>query len=93
MTMKPLARPLLLAAALGSVAWPGYARAADEVAVCVKASEQAQSLKDEGKLKRAREQLLICSRDALPEKIPAWLVSSQAKKASSPSTPYLATSA
>jgi hypothetical protein len=44
---------------------PSVARA-DEVATCVKASEAAQSLRDEGKYKRAREQLLVCTRDACP---------------------------
>ena len=39
---------------------------ADEVATCVKANEQAQSLRDEGKYKRAREQLLVCTRDVCP---------------------------
>ena len=66
MRMKPVFRPILVATALGALAWPASARAADEVAACVKASEQAQSLKDEGKLKRARDQLLICARDVCP---------------------------
>jgi hypothetical protein len=51
--------PLLLAAA------PTVARA-NEVTTCVKASEQAQSFRDDGKYKKAREQLLVCSRDVCP---------------------------
>src|SRR5260221_6978808 len=39
---------------------------ADEVATCVKAAEQAQSLRDEGKYRKAGEQLLVCSRDVCP---------------------------
>jgi hypothetical protein len=51
--------PLLLALA-PSVAY------ADDVTTCVKASEQAQSLRDEGKYKKARDQLLVCTRDVCP---------------------------
>jgi hypothetical protein len=54
-----------LAAGLAIVAVHGIARA-DETAACVKASEQAQSLRDEGKYRSAREQLLLCSRDVCP---------------------------
>jgi hypothetical protein len=39
---------------------------ADEVAACVKASEDGQQLRDDGKYKRAREQFVMCSRDACP---------------------------
>ncbi len=42
------------------------AASADEISVCVKASEQGQQLRDEGKYKRAREQFAACTRDACP---------------------------
>src|SRR5215471_469259 len=58
--MRSLALLPLLLAIAPSVAY------ADEVTTCVKASEQAQSLRDEGKYKKAREQLLVCTRDVCP---------------------------
>ena len=54
-----------LAVAVGAVLVSTPARA-DDVATCVKASEQAQSLRDEGKYRKAREQLLVCTRDVCP---------------------------
>ena len=39
---------------------------ADDKEQCVAASEQAQTLKDEGKLRAARSQLLACARDVCP---------------------------
>jgi hypothetical protein len=57
---------LSVTVALSTLAVPATTRAADEVQTCVKASEQAQSLRDEGKYRRAREQLLICSREPCP---------------------------
>jgi hypothetical protein len=54
------------AAAL-SLVWLWSAPAqADDTRACLVASEQAQQLRDEGKLKKAREQMLICARDACP---------------------------
>jgi hypothetical protein len=38
----------------------------DEKEVCVAASDQAQTLRDENKFRRAREALLTCARDACP---------------------------
>lgn len=42
---------------------------ADERADCASAADQAQQLRDEGKYRRAREQLLICARDVCPAPI------------------------
>lgn len=39
---------------------------ADDREQCATAAEQAQSLRDEGKYRRAREQMLICARDVCP---------------------------
>jgi hypothetical protein len=39
---------------------------ADDVRACVAASDRAQVLRDEGKLKLAREQMIACSREACP---------------------------
>ena len=38
----------------------------DERAECANAADQAQSLRDEGKYRRAREQMLVCARDVCP---------------------------
>lgn len=43
------------------------ARADDVGATCATAAESAQTLRDEGKLRGAREQLLTCARDVCPE--------------------------
>jgi hypothetical protein len=40
--------------------------AADDREQCANAAEQAQSLRDEGKYRRAREQMLLCARDVCP---------------------------
>lgn len=42
---------------------------ADEREQCNTAADQAQQLRDEGKYRRAREQLLICARDVCPTPI------------------------
>ena len=42
---------------------------ADEREQCASAADQAQALRDEGKYRRAREQLLICARDVCPTPI------------------------
>ena len=39
---------------------------ADDREQCANAAEQAQSLRDEGKYRRAREQMLMCARDVCP---------------------------
>ncbi|MBX3262350.1 MAG: hypothetical protein KF782_21905 [Labilithrix sp.] len=55
---------LLVAALLGATS--RVARA-NEKQVCVNASEQAQQLRNAGKLSEAREQLAICGRNACPK--------------------------
>jgi hypothetical protein len=42
---------------------------ADEREQCANAADQAQQLRDEGKYRRAREQLLVCARDVCPAPI------------------------
>jgi len=42
---------------------------ADEREVCVQAADQAQQLRDEGKYRKAREQMLVCSRDVCPSAV------------------------
>lgn len=42
---------------------------ADEKRACVAASDEAQKLRDERKLVKAREQMLLCARDACPSVI------------------------
>lgn len=69
-------RALAAAMAIAALARVGEARA-DEVRACVTASEQAQQLRDDGKLKQAREQMLVCAREACPAPVrkdcAAWL--------------------
>jgi hypothetical protein len=48
------------------LAWGGVAHADDKRA-CIDASEQAQLLRMHGKLRGAKEQLLVCARDVCPE--------------------------
>lgn len=40
--------------------------AADDREQCASAAEEAQKLRDEGKYRRAREQMLVCARDVCP---------------------------
>jgi hypothetical protein len=62
--MKSSTVALVAVATVVAVAAP-RARA-DEKEACVAASDQAQTLRDEGKYRSARLQLLACSRDACP---------------------------
>ena len=63
---KPLGL-LLSTAAFGAVfASERPAHAQNDAQTCAAAAEQAQAARDEGKYRRAREQLLVCSRDACP---------------------------
>src|SRR3954451_15490213 len=39
---------------------------ADEREQCASAADQAQQLRDDGKYRRAREQMLVCARDVCP---------------------------
>ncbi len=60
-------RFVFAAALVAATAVPGVAFAGpDERAECANAADQAQSLRDEGKYRRAREQMLVCARDACP---------------------------
>jgi len=55
------------AAVLGALGLGGAdAAAADDARACVAAADQAQQLRDEGKLKDARQQMLVCARDTCP---------------------------
>ncbi|MDB4942781.1 MAG: hypothetical protein JWP97_2315 [Labilithrix sp.] len=53
---------------VGLLATEPMARA-DEREQCASAADQAQQLRDEGKYRRAREQLLVCARDVCPAPI------------------------
>lgn len=70
---RAIAAALLSVIELGSAS----ARADNGKLACVAASEQAQQLRDEGKLKQAREQMLACAKDSCPQAIrkdcSAWL--------------------
>src|SRR5262245_48266678 len=60
-------RPATLAiAAAGLFCCAEGSALAGEVDTCVDANEKAQRLRDEGKIRAAREQLLICVRDVCP---------------------------
>jgi hypothetical protein len=63
-------RSLLVTVAAAGLAFaiPSIARA-DEKAACVGAYEQAQHLRTDNKLREAREQLVVCTRDACPKLI------------------------
>jgi hypothetical protein len=45
------------------------ARAADEVAVCIKSFDQGQDSRDQSRLLEARESFLVCARDVCPQQI------------------------
>jgi len=58
------------AAILASLCTEGLALAGPEDAdQCANAAEQAQQLRDEGKYRRAREQMLMCARDVCPRAV------------------------
>jgi len=62
-------RPALIGAtaAVATVLVEGIAFAGpDDREVCAASAEQAQQLRDEGKYRRAREQMLVCARDVCP---------------------------
>ena len=69
-TFSSLARSSALVAvtllALQSTSRDAAAAGRDEKEVCVAASDQAQTLRDENKFRRAREALLTCAREACP---------------------------
>jgi len=69
MTSRRSAAPLrrgAAAAVLAVVALTAGLVRADEKAACVAASEQGQQLRDQGKLRDARDQFALCARDACP---------------------------
>jgi hypothetical protein len=55
-------------AGAAALAGEGVARA-DDREQCATAADQAQQLRDEGKYRRAREQLIVCARDVCPAPI------------------------
>lgn len=61
-------RPALIAAmvVITTMVAEGAAAAADDREMCVAAAEQAQQFRDEGKYRRAREQMLTCASDVCP---------------------------
>jgi hypothetical protein len=56
----------LAAAAAVTTLFISTASHADEREQCASSADQAQSLRDEGKYRRAREQFLLCARDVCP---------------------------
>lgn len=80
MVTRSAQRALAAATVLGGVFLAeGIAQAgpAEDREHCASAAEQAQQLRDEGKYRRAREQMLVCARDVCPAHIKAdcgrWL--------------------
>ena len=83
--MTSLAAALRRAAAagvIGAVALTAGPARADEKAACVAASEQGQQLRDQGKLREARDQFAVCARDVCPGAVrkdcAEWLAGVQA---------------
>ncbi|MBX3192087.1 MAG: hypothetical protein KF819_34170 [Labilithrix sp.] len=66
--MRQNHRLLLAGVAAGMTLLAGPARA-DDREQCASAADQAQQLRDDGKYRRARDQLLICARDVCPAPI------------------------
>jgi len=56
----------VLAAVVAAIVFAEQTAFADERAECAASAEQAQALRDEGKYRRAREQMLVCARDVCP---------------------------
>jgi hypothetical protein len=65
MTQRSALRAVLVAACTATTLAESAAYA-DEREQCKAAAEQAQQLRDEGKYRRAREQMLFCARDVCP---------------------------
>jgi hypothetical protein len=59
-------RALVAAAALVATVASAHVASADEREQCASSAEQAQQLRDEGKYRRAREQMLSCAREVCP---------------------------
>ncbi len=60
---------LVAAAFVGLSLVAPRAAQADDREQCISAAESAQALRDEGKYRRAREQMLVCARDVCPSAI------------------------
>jgi hypothetical protein len=69
MTQCNTLRALAVLAATTSMLGVERVAFADEREQCANAADQAQQLRDEGKYRRAREQLLVCARDLCPAPI------------------------
>jgi len=67
-SIAKLATLVVMAASTTALAGEGVARA-DDREQCASAADQAQQLRDEGKYRRAREQLILCARDVCPAPI------------------------
>lgn len=79
-TSRRASKPAL-AVGVAAVVWLSVSvafAAPDDREQCVASAEDAQQLRDEGKYRRAREQMLICARDACPRPIKSdcgkWLM-------------------
>jgi hypothetical protein len=59
-------RGLVTVTALAAIVGTDGVALADEREQCAAAAEQAQQLRDEGKYRHAREQMLVCARDVCP---------------------------
>ena len=66
MTQSKALRRVLVAAFMSTIVVGTGRASADEREQCAAAADQAQQLRDDGKYRRAREQMLICARDACP---------------------------
>ncbi len=64
--VKFLAVTVSMGAMLASTLTAPPTHAADEKQACVTASDEAQRLRDERKLTKAREQMVLCAREACP---------------------------
>ena len=63
-----MVRPALLAACIAYATWSAQTTAlADTKAECVAAADQGQSLRDDGKYRRARDAFATCARDVCPK--------------------------
>lgn len=67
-TLARMATLAVVAAGTTALAGEGVALA-DDREQCASAADQAQQLRDEGKYRRAREQLIVCARDVCPAPI------------------------
>lgn len=66
MTDRKAKRSLVALSVIAGALLVPSAALADDRELCATSAEQAQTLRDEGKYRRAREQMLICARDVCP---------------------------